>query len=161
EVAKFRALRRVYAKIMRNEFGATKPESMRLRFHTQTAAATLTKPQPSNNIIRTALQALSAVLGGTQSLPTHGLDAAYAIPSEFAMKLALRTQQIIAEETRVTSTIDPLGGSWYVEALTDRMEKEIFAILDKVDEMGGVLRAIELSYFQREIADFAYDIAKR
>jgi methylmalonyl-CoA mutase N-terminal domain/subunit len=161
EIAKFRALRRVYAKIMRDEFGATKAESMRLRFHTQTAAATLTKPQPSNNIIRTALQALSAVLGGTQSLHTNGLDEAYAIPSEFAMKLALRTQQIIAEETRVTSTIDPLGGSWYVEALTTRMEKEIFAILEKVDQMGGVLAAIEQSYFQREIADFAYDIAKR
>jgi len=161
EVAKFRALRRVYAKMMRDEFGATKAESMRLRFHTQTAAATLTKAQPVNNVVRTAFQALSAVLGGTQSLHTNGLDEAYAIPSEFAMKTALRTQQIIADETLVTNTIDPLGGSWYVEALTDRMEADINGYLEKVEEMGGTLRAIELSFFQREIADFAYDIAKR
>ena len=161
EVAKFRALRRVYAKMMREEFGAQKAESMRLRFHTQTAAATLTKAQPINNVVRTAFQALSAVLGGTQSLHTNGLDEAYAIPSEFAMKTALRTQQIIADETLVTSTIDPLGGSWYVEALTDRMEADINDYLRRVEEMGGTLRAIELSFFQREIADFAYDIAKR
>src|SRR3954470_14433797 len=161
EVAKFRAARRVWAKIVRDRFGGRKAESMRLRFHCQTAAATLTRPQPTNNIVRTALQALSAVLGGAQSLHTNGLDEAYAIPSEEAMKIALRTQQIIAEETRVPNVIDPLGGSWYVEALTNRMEKEIFAILDKVEEMGGTLEAIEQSYFQREIADFAYDIAKR
>ena len=161
EVAKFRALRRVYAKMMRDEFGAQKPESMRLRFHTQTAAATLTKAQPVNNVVRTAFQALSAVLGGTQSLHTNGLDEAYAIPSEFAMKTALRTQQIIADETLVTNTIDPLGGSWYVESLTDRMEADIHGYLDRIEEMGGTLRAIELSFFQREISDFAYDIAKR
>jgi len=161
EVAKFRALRRVYAKMMRDEFGATRPESMRLRFHTQTAAATLTKAQPINNVVRTAFQALSAVLGGTQSLHTNGLDEAYAIPSEFAMRTALRTQQIIADETLVTNTIDPLGGSWYVEALTDRMERDIRGYLDRVEELGGTLRAIELSFFQREIADFAYDIARR
>jgi methylmalonyl-CoA mutase cobalamin-binding domain/chain len=161
EVAKFRALRRFYARMMREEFGAQNPESMRLRFHTQTAAATLTKPQPLNNIVRTAIQALSAVLGGTQSLHTNGLDEAYAIPSELAMKVALRTQQVIAEETNVTQVIDPLGGSYYVEALTRDFEVEMQAYLDRVEELGGTLRAIELNFFQREIADFAYDFAKR
>jgi methylmalonyl-CoA mutase cobalamin-binding domain/chain len=161
EIAKFRALRRFYAKMMRDEFGAKKPESMRLRFHTQTAAATLTKPQPLNNIVRTALQALSAVLGGTQSLHTNGLDEAFAIPSELAMKVALRTQQIIADETNATQVVDPLGGSYYVETLTNRIEHDIADYLRNVDEMGGTLRAIELNYFQREIADFAYDFAMR
>src|SRR5712691_6174256 len=129
EVAKFRAARRVYAKIMKERFGARKPESMRLRFHCQTAAITLTKAQPMNNIVRTALQALSAVLGGAQSLHTNGLDEAYAIPSEEAMKIALRTQQIIAEETRVPNVVDPLGGSYYVEALTNQIEAEVFAMI--------------------------------
>jgi methylmalonyl-CoA mutase cobalamin-binding domain/chain len=161
EVAKFRALRRVYAKMMRDEFGATNPESMRMRFHTQTAAATLTKPQPLNNIVRTAIQALAAVLGGTQSLHTNGLDEAFAIPSELAMKVALRTQQIIATETNVTQVIDPLGGSYYVEALTRDMEAAINEYVAKVDEMGGTLKAIDDSYFQREIADFSYDFARR
>jgi methylmalonyl-CoA mutase N-terminal domain/subunit len=161
EAAKFRAARRVYAKIMKERFGAKKPESMRLRFHCQTAAASLTKPQPMNNIVRTALQALSAVLGGAQSLHTNGLDEAYAIPSETAMKIALRTQQIISEETRVPNVVDPLGGSYYVEALTSRLEKECFAILDKVDKMGGTVKAIEEGYFQREIADTAYRIARK
>jgi methylmalonyl-CoA mutase cobalamin-binding domain/chain len=161
EIAKFRALRRVYARMMRDEFGARRPESMRLRFHTQTAAAALTKAQPVNNIVRTAFQALSAVLGGTQSLHTNGLDEAYAIPSEYAMKVALRTQQIIAEETKVTNTIDPLGGSYYVEALTDAFERDIVSYLDRIEELGGTLRAIELNFFQREIADFAYDLATR
>ncbi len=161
EIAKFRALRRVYARMMRDEFGARRPESMRLRFHTQTAAATLTKAQPVNNIVRTAFQALSAVLGGTQSLHTNGLDEAYAIPSEYAMKVALRTQQLIADETKVTNTIDPLGGSYHVEALTNEIERDILAYLDRVEEMGGTLRAIELNFFQREIADFAYDLATR
>jgi methylmalonyl-CoA mutase cobalamin-binding domain/chain len=161
EVAKFRAVRRYYARMMGEEFGATNPESMRMRFHTQTAAATLTKPQPLNNIVRTAIQALAAVLGGTQSLHTNGLDEAYAIPSELAMKVALRTQQIIADETNVTQVIDPLGGSYYVEALTRDFEKGIDEYLAKVDELGGTLRAIEQNYFQREIADFAYDFAKR
>ena len=155
EIAKFRAARRCWAKIARR-FGAKKPESMRLRFHCQTAAATLTKPQPMNNIVRTALQALSAVLGGCQSLHTNGLDEAYAIPSEMAMKIALRTQQIIADETRVTQVVDPLGGSWYVESLTKRMEDEVFAILDKVETMGGTVRAVEQGYFQKEIAETAY-----
>ncbi len=161
EVAKFRAARRVWAKIMKERFGARKPESMRLRFHCQTAAITLTKAQPVNNIIRTALQALSAVLGGAQSLHTNGLDEAFAIPSEEAMKIALRTQQILAEETRVPNVADPLGGSFYVEALTTRIEAEVFAILKKVDEMGGTIKAIEDGWFQREIADTAYEVARR
>jgi methylmalonyl-CoA mutase N-terminal domain/subunit len=161
EVAKFRAARRVWAKIMRNRFGARKPESMRLRFHCQTAAATLTKAQPYNNVVRTTLQALAAVLGGAQSLHTNGLDEAYAIPSEEAMKLALRTQQIIAEETRVPNVSDPLGGAYYVEALTNRTEAEVMAILDKVDAMGGTLRAVEAGYFQREIAESAWEAARR
>src|SRR5687767_15443947 len=146
---------------MKDRFGATKAESMRLRFHCQTAAATLTKAQPMNNIVRTALQALSAVLGGAQSLHTNGLDEAYAIPSETAMKIALRTQQILAEETRVANVADPLGGSYYVEALTNRIELEIFAILARVDALGGTIRAIEEGWFQREIADSAYDFARR
>src|SRR5438270_3780291 len=155
EIAKFRAARRCWAKIAKR-FGAKKPESMRLRFHCQTAAATLTKPQPMNNVVRTALQALSAVLGGCQSLHTNGLDEAYAIPSEMAMKIALRTQQIIADETRVAQVSDPLGGSWYVESLTKRIEDEVFAILDKVETMGGTVRAVEQGYFQKEIAETAY-----
>jgi 2-hydroxyisobutanoyl-CoA mutase large subunit len=161
EVAKFRAARRVWARIMKDRFGAMKPESMRLRFHCQTAAATLTKAQPMNNIVRTALQALSAVLGGAQSLHTNGLDEAYAIPSELAMKIALRTQQIIADETRVTSVVDPLGGSWYVESLTNEIEAAVAAILRRVDEMGGTIAAIEEGWFQREIAESAYATARR
>jgi methylmalonyl-CoA mutase N-terminal domain/subunit len=161
EVAKFRAARRVYAKIMKERFGARKAESMRLRFHCQTAAATLTKPQPLNNIIRTTLQALSAVLGGTQSLHTNGLDEAYTIPSEQAMKVALRTQQIIAEETRIPNVVDPLGGSYYVEALTSQIEAEVFRILKEVEDMGGTIRAIEEGYFQRAISQSAYEYAKR
>ncbi|MBA2529345.1 MAG: methylmalonyl-CoA mutase family protein [Euzebyales bacterium] len=161
EVAKFRALRRFYAKMMRDEFDAQSPESMRLRFHTQTAAATLTKPQPLNNIARTALQALAAVLGGTQSLHTNGLDEAFAIPSELAMKVALRTQQIIAEETNVANVIDPLGGSYYVESLTDEIEARIRAYLDTVEELGGTVKAIEQGFFQREISDTAYEFARR
>jgi methylmalonyl-CoA mutase N-terminal domain/subunit len=161
EVAKFRAARRVWARLMKERFGATKAESMRLRFHCQTAAATLTKAQPMNNIVRTALQALSAVLGGAQSLHTNGLDEAYAIPSELAMKVALRTQQIIAEETRVAHVADPLGGSFYVEALTNRIEHEVMGILGKVDALGGTIKAIEEGWFQREIADSAYDFARR
>ncbi len=161
EIAKFRAARRIYARLMKERFGATRPESMRLRFHCQTAAATLTKAQPLNNVIRTALQALSAVLGGAQSLHTNGMDEAYAIPSEEAMKIALRTQQIIALETNVTSVVDPLGGSYFVEALTNRVEEEVHAILAKVDALGGTIKAIEEGFFQREIADSAYDFARR
>ena len=161
EVAKFRAARRIWAKLMKERFGATRPESMRLRFHCQTAALTLTKAQPMNNIVRTALQALSAVLGGAQSLHTNGLDEAYAIPSELAMKIALRTQQIIADETRVPNVVDPLGGSYYVEALTNRIEAEVGEILSKVDALGGTVKAIEEGYFQREIADSAFEFARR
>ena len=161
EVAKFRAVRRAYARIMKERFGATKPESMRLRFHAQTAAATLTRPQPMNNIVRTAFQALAAVLGGAQSLHTNGLDEAYSIPTEFAMKMALRTQQIIADETNVTNVVDPLGGSWYVETLTNEIEAEIMSVLAHVDSLGGTVNAIEQGYFQLAEADFAYGVAQR
>lgn len=160
EIAKFRAARRVWARIMKERFGAKKAESMRLRFHCQTAAFTLTKAQPLNNIVRTAIQALTAVLGGAQSLHTNGLDEAYAIPSEQAMKVALRTQQIIAEETGVADVVDPLGGSYYVEELTNRIENAVSEILNKVDAMGGAIRAVEEGYFQREIADSAYAVAR-
>ena len=159
EVAKFRAARRIWARIMRERFGAGKPESMRLRFHCQTAAITLTKAQPMNNIVRTAFQALAAVLGGAQSLHTNGLDEAYAIPSEMAMKIALRTQQIIADETRVTNVVDPLGGSYFVEALTSQMEKAVLEILDKIESMGGTIAAVEAGYFRKEIADSAYRLS--
>ena len=161
EVAKFRAVRRVYAKIMKERFGAKRPESMRLRFHCQTAAATLTKPQHQVNLMRTAYQAMAAVMGGAQSLHTNGLDEAFAIPTEEAMRLALRTQQVIADETNVTAVIDPLGGSYYVEALTDEFEKRIFDIIEQVDDMGGTIKAIEQGWFQKEIADSAYDYALR
>ena len=161
EVAKFRAVRRVYAKIMKERFGAKRPESMRLRFHCQTAAATLTKPQHQVNLMRTAYQAMAAVMGGAQSLHANGLDEAFAIPTEEAMRLALRTQQVIADETNVTAVIDPLGGSYYVEALTDEFEKRIFKIIDEVDGMGGTIKAIEQGWFQKEIADSAYDYALR
>ncbi|MBI3636266.1 MAG: methylmalonyl-CoA mutase, partial [Candidatus Rokubacteria bacterium] len=160
EVAKFRAARRLWAKIMKERFGARNPESMRLRFHCQTAAMTLTKAQPLNNIVRTALQALSAVLGGAQSLHTNGLDEAFAIPSELAMKVALRTQQILAEETRVPDVADPLGGSYYVEALTTQIERAVTDILARVDALGGTVKAVEAGWFQREIADSAYQYAK-
>jgi len=159
EIAKFRAVRRAYAKIMKERFGARNPESMRLRFHTQTAAATLTKPQYQVNIIRTAFQALSAVLGGTQSLHTNGMDEAFAIPTEEAMKLALRTQQVIADEINAPSVIDPLGGSYYVEHLTTQMERAIFDVIEEVDQRGGTIKLIEEAWFQRRIADFAYETA--
>ena len=161
EIAKFRAARRIWAHLMKERFGAKNPESMRLRFHCQTAAFSLTKPQPLNNIIRTTLQALSAVLGGAQSLHTNGLDEAYAIPSEQAMKIALRTQQIIAEETGVPYVADPLGGSYFVEALTNQFQSAVYEILARVDAMGGAVKAIEEGYFQREIADSAYRTARR
>src|SRR3989304_4935126 len=161
EGGKFRAARRIYARIMKDRFGARKPESMRLRFHCQTAAATLTRAQPMNNVVRTTLQALAAVLGGAQSLHTNGLDEAYAIPSEEAMKLALRTQQIIAEESRIPNVIDPLGGSYYVEALTRDIEARGFELRAKVGARGGRIKAIEEGYFQREIADSAYATARQ
>jgi len=161
EVAKFRAARRLWARIVKERFGAKDPASMRIRFHCQTAAATLTKAQPYNNVVRTALQALAGVLGGAQSLHTNGLDEAYAIPTESAMKLALRTQQIIAEETGVASVVDPLGGSWYVEALTDEIERRVRDYLERIEAKGGTIRAIEESFPQREIADNAFQVAQR
>jgi methylmalonyl-CoA mutase cobalamin-binding domain/chain len=161
EIAKFRALRRCYAKIMKERFGAQKPESMRLRFHCQTAAASLTKPQYMVNVVRTAMQALSAVLGGAQSLHTNGYDEAFAIPTEEAMQLALRTQQVIAEETNVSQVVDPLGGSYYVEALTNEYEKRVFEILKEVEARGGTIKLVEEGWFQKQIADFAYETALR
>jgi methylmalonyl-CoA mutase N-terminal domain/subunit len=159
EIAKFRAARRAYAKIMRERFGAKNPESMRLRFHCQTAAASLTRPQYKINIVRTAFEALAAVLGGAQSLHTNGMDEAFAIPTEEAMKIALRTQQIIAEETGVANVVDPLGGSYYLEALTTEYEKKIFEIVEEVDELGGTIKLIREGWFQKHIADYAYDTA--
>ena len=156
EIAKFRAARRSWARIMKERFGAQRPESMRLRFHCQTAGSSLTAVQPLNNVARTAYQALAAVLGGCQSLHTNGMDEALAIPSEEAMKLALRTQQILLEETGVANSIDPLGGSYLVEALTDQTEREIEVYLDRIDQMGGTVAALERNFFQREIADAAY-----
>ena len=161
EIAKMRAVRRVYAKLMRERFGARNPESMRLRFHCQTAAASLTRPQPQINIVRTGLQALAAVLGGAQSLHTNGMDEAFAIPTEEAMKIALRTQQIIADESGVASVADPLGGSYFVESLTTTFERGIFAVLDEVESRGGTVKMIEEGWFQQRIADFAYETAKR
>jgi 2-hydroxyisobutanoyl-CoA mutase large subunit len=159
EIAKFRAARRVYAKLMKERFGARNPDSMRLRFHCQTAAASLTKPQYKVNIVRTSLQALAAVLGGAQSLHTNGMDEAFAIPTEEAMRIALRTQQVIADESNVASVVDPLGGSYYVESLTTQYEGAIFAVIDEVDRRGGTIRLTEDGWFQRRIADFAYDTA--
>ena len=156
EVAKFRAARRMWAKIMKERFKVHDPRCWWLRFHTQTAGCSLTAQQPYNNITRTALQALAAVLGGTQSLHTNSLDEALAIPTEEAATIALRTQQIIAEESGVANTIDPLGGSYFVEALTDQMEEEAFKIIEKIDDMGGMLAAIEKNYPQQEITNAAY-----
>src|SRR6267142_3170229 len=161
EIAKFRAVRRAYAKIMRDRFGAKNPESMRLRFHCQTAAASLTRPQYKINIIRTAFQALSAMLGGAQSLHTNGIVEDFAIPTEEAMKIALRTQQIIAEETNAANVVDPLGGSYFLESLTNDYEKKIHEIIDEVDKLGGTVKLIKESWFQKHIADYAYDTAIR
>jgi len=157
EVAKFRAARRMWARIMRDHFHAKNPKSQMLRFHTQTAGSTLTAQQPENNIVRTALQALSAVLGGTQSLHTNSFDEALALPTEQSARIALRTQQIIAYESGAPQTIDPLAGSYYVESLTDQIEAGARAYLDKIDAMGGTLKAIERGYIQQEIQNAAYD----
>jgi methylmalonyl-CoA mutase N-terminal domain/subunit len=156
EIAKFRAARRIWAKRMKNEYGAKNPRSLMLRFHTQTAGCSLTAQQPENNIVRTAYQALAGVLGGTQSLHTNSMDETLALPSEKAVKIALRTQQIIAYETGVTNTVDPLAGSYFVEALTTKMEQEAELYFEKIDTLGGVIPAIEAGFFQREIADAAY-----
>jgi methylmalonyl-CoA mutase N-terminal domain/subunit len=156
EIAKMRASRRLWARIMKDRFKAQNPKSMLLRFHTQTAGCSLTAQEPYNNIIRTTTEALAAILGGTQSLHTNSLDEVYMIPSEEAVKIALRTQQILAEEVGVTNVIDPLGGSYFVEALTDKMEEEASEYIRKLDELGGMVAAIERDYPQMEIADAAY-----
>ncbi len=156
EVAKFRAARRIWAREMRETFGAKDPRSWLLRFHTQTAGCSLTAQQPENNIVRTAWQALAAVLGGTQSLHTNSMDEALALPSEYAVKVALRTQQLIAHESGVVNTPDPLAGSYFVEAMTDRMERETYEYFRKIEALGGVIPAIERGFFQREIAEAAY-----
>jgi methylmalonyl-CoA mutase N-terminal domain/subunit len=156
EVAKFRAARRLWARLMRERFGATNPRSLMLRTHAQTAGCSLTAQQPLNNVVRVAIQALAAVLGGTQSLHTNSMDETLALPSEQAVLVALRTQQIIAEETGVTNTVDPLGGSYAVEALTDRLEGEAAAYIRRIDALGGMVRAIEQGFPQKEIADAAY-----
>ena len=156
EIAKFRAARRLWARIMKDRFGATAPKAQQLRFHTQTAGSTLTAQQVDNNVVRVALQALSAVLGGTQSLHCNGRDEALGLPTESAAQLALRTQQIIAYETGVTSTVDPVGGSWAVERATSDIEEEAAVLLERIDAMGGSLRAIERGFIQGEIQDSAY-----
>jgi methylmalonyl-CoA mutase, N-terminal domain len=156
EVAKFRAARRMWARLAQDRFGAKDPRSMMLRFHTQTGGSTLTAQQPENNIIRTAIQALAAVLGGTQSLHTNSMDEALALPTEKAVQIALRTQQVIAYESGVADVIDPLGGAYYVEKLTDRIEEEATRYLNRIEDIGGALRAIEMGYQQREIQEASY-----
>lgn len=160
EIAKFRAARKIYAKRMKEKYKAKNPRSWWLRFHSQTAGCTLTAQQPENNIVRTAYQALAAVLGGTQSLHTNSMDETLALPSEKAVKIALRTQQLIAYETGVINTIDPLGGSYFVEALTVKMEEQANQIFDEIDSIGGVIPAIENGYFQKQIAKAAYRYQK-
>ena len=157
EIAKYRAARRIWAKVMHDKYRAQNPRSYLMRFHTQTAGCTLTAQQPENNIMRTAFQALAAVLGGTQSLHTNSMDETYGLPTERAVKIALRTQQLIAHETGAANTIDPLGGSYYVEALTDELEKRTYEYFDKIDTLGGVVPAIEKGFFQREISRSAYE----
>jgi len=160
EVAKFRAARRMWARIMKERFGATNPKAMMLRFHTQTAGCTLTAQQPDNNVVRVAFQALSAVLGGTQSLHTNSRDEALALPSQESVQIALRTQQVIAYETGVTDTVDPLAGSYYIEALTSEIERCAFDYIKKIDEMGGAVRAVECGFIEEEIQDSAYRFQK-
>lgn len=160
EIAKFRAARRLWARIMRDRFHAKSPKSMKLRFHTQTAGCSLTAQQPENNIVRVTIQALAAVLGGTQSLHTNSMDEAYALPTEKAVRIALRTQQIIAHESGVTDTIDPLAGSYFIESLTNQIEDAAMKYIKKIDDMGGILTAIERGFVQREIAESAYRYQK-
>jgi methylmalonyl-CoA mutase N-terminal domain/subunit len=156
EVAKFRAVRRLWAHIMRDRFGAAHPRAQQLRFHTQTAGSTLTGQQPDNNIVRVAIQALAAVLGGTQSLHCNGRDEALALPTEESARIALRTQQLIATETGVVNTVDPLGGAYAIEELTNAIERDARALLDRIDAAGGTLAAIEEGLVQREIQESAY-----
>ncbi len=160
EVAKFRAARRMWAKIMKDRFGVTNPKAQMLRFHTQTGGSTLTAQQPENNIVRVTMQALSAVLGGTQSLHTNSMDEALALPSEKSVMIALRTQQIIAYESGVTNTVDPLAGSYVVESLTNEIEEKAFEYIQQIDEMGGMLTAIEKGYVQKHIQDSAYEFQR-
>ena len=160
EVAKFRAARRMWAKIMKERFGAKNPKSMMLRFHTQTAGSMLTAQQPDNNIVRVTIQALAAVLGGTQSLHTNSRDEALSLPTEDSVRIALRTQQIIAYESGVPDTVDPLAGSYYIESMTNRIEKEAWEYIEKIDDIGGMIKAIEEGYVQKEIQDSAYQFQK-
>ncbi len=160
EIAKYRAARRIWAHEMRETFGAKEPRSWLMRFHTQTAGVSLTAQQPENNIVRVAVQALAAVLGGTQSLHTNSMDEALALPSEHAVKIALRTQQILAEESGVANTVDPLGGSFFIEAMTNRMESLARGYFDRIQDLGGVLPALDVGFFQREISDAAYRYQK-
>ncbi|MGC8488832.1 MAG: acyl-CoA mutase large subunit family protein [Clostridia bacterium] len=156
EIAKFRAARRIWARHLRERYGAKNPRSWTLRFHTQTAGCSLTAQQPENNIVRTAIEAMAAVLGGTQSLHTNSMDEVLSLPTEKAVKVALRTQQILAYETGVANTVDPLGGSYFIESLTDRLEEEAEHYFQQIDEMGGVLKGIDNGFFQREIAEASY-----
>jgi methylmalonyl-CoA mutase N-terminal domain/subunit len=158
EIAKYRAARRIWARELRDTFGARKPESWRMRFHTQTAGVSLTAQQPLNNIVRTAIEALAGVLGGTQSLHTNSFDEALALPTEDAVRIALRTQQIIAHETGVVNTIDPLGGAYFVESLTDRMEELCYEYFDRIDRLGGMVEAVKTGFPQREIADASFEL---
>jgi methylmalonyl-CoA mutase N-terminal domain/subunit len=161
EIAKYRAARRIWARVMKDRFKAKDPRSWMLRFHTQTAGCSLTAQQPMNNVIRTTIQALAAVMGGTQSLHTNSLDETLALPTEQSVTIAVRTQQIIAEESGVANTIDPLGGSYFVEALTNEMERKALDYINKIDDMGGIIAAIERGYPQKEIGDAAYDYQRR
>jgi methylmalonyl-CoA mutase, N-terminal domain len=161
EIAKYRAARRIWARELRETYGARNPRSWLMRFHTQTAGVSLTAQQPLNNIVRTAIEALAGVLGGTQSLHTNSYDEALALPSEEAVRVALRTQQVIAHETGVANTVDPLGGSYFVEALTDRLEELAYEYFRKIDELGGMVEAVKRGFPQREIADAAYDLQRQ
>src|SRR5204863_3851286 len=165
--AKYRAARRIWARWLRDRYGASSERSLQLRFHTQTAGVSLTAQQPEVNIVRTAIEALAGVLGGTQSLHTNSMDETFALPTEKAARIALRTQQVIAHETRVTNVADPLGGSWYVEALTDEMERQAEEIFARIEEMGdgslldGAVRGVEEGWYQSEIADAAYELERK
>ena len=159
-MAKFRAARRLWARIMRERFGATNPRAMALRFHAQTGGSTLTAQQPENNIVRVAIQALSAVAGGAQSIHTNGFDEALALPTERSAKIALRTQQVLANEAGGTDTADPLGGSYFVEALTDELGARAWELIKRIDELGGAVEAIERGFVQGEIEDAAYRFAR-
>jgi methylmalonyl-CoA mutase N-terminal domain/subunit len=161
EIAKYRAARRIWARELREHYGARNPRSWLMRFHTQTAGVSLTAQQPLNNITRTAIEALAGVLGGTQSLHTNSYDEALALPTEEAVQVALRTQQVIAHETGVTNTVDPLGGSYFVEALTDRIEEQAYVYFRRIDELGGMIEAVKRNYPQREIADAAFELQRR